>query len=352
MNVSNYQKEIFKKFNKYAWEKPILKNECIEKANKELVLNPTQQFISRYIQPSSENGILLYHSVGSGKTLSAIAILKNFEKQGYNMIWVTRKSLRKSVQTGLDLLPLKSPLTIISYKQFSNITTLKTKLYYALLEKARKLDPKTNDILFKTIVIIDEVHKLFETSDLIAQETHNIEVIKDMIYKSYENKIHKNRCKIILLSATPVLKDPLEIVNLLNLIIVNPNDRFDVPLFKKDYLTSSGYFTKNGAIKFRKCIKDLVSYIDISKNPNTFVQVNYQEVLVPISAPTFQEILDQGNNCNENYKYCRSHGLPDRECKKIQASCMKELGKYKEIAKKISYQSTVLQKRCNLKLDF
>jgi hypothetical protein len=350
--MSNYQKDIYKTFFKYKWDKPVLENQCIIKNDKQLILNPTQQFVYRFVQPSNQNGILLYHSVGSGKTLSAIAIIKNFEKQGYNTLFVTRKSLRKDVEKGLALLPLKHPLTVISYKQFSNLVLLKTKLYYSMLEKARKIDPTTDDPLLKTIIIIDEVHKLFTNGDLLAQETHNIEIIKEMIYNSYKNKIHKKRCKIVLLSATPITQDPLEIINLFNLIIVNPENRFEIDTFKQKYLTTSGYFSKEGLINFKNKIKDLVSYIDISKNPNQFAQVAYQEILVPVSVPKFQEILDNGKNrCHEDYKYCKKLNLSEKECQKIKLSCLKEFEKYKALANEFSYQNIALRNRCGVNLQ-
>ena len=350
--MSSYQKDIYKRFKKYTWGKQILENECIVKKNKEFILNPTQKFVSLYTQPSTPNGILLYHSVGSGKTYSALAILKNFEKQGFNTLWVTRKSLRSDLQKSLSVFPLKNPLTVISYKQFSNIIILKTKLYYSLLEKAHILNPNTDDPLFKTVIIIDEVHKLFTTGDLLAQETHNIETIKNMIYNSYDsNKIHKNKCKIILLSATPITQDPLEIVNLFNLIITKPEDRFDIPSFKKDYLTSYGYITSEGIVKFKNKIKDLVSYIDISKNPNKFAQVIYKEILIPISVPNFQNILESGNEkCHDTYKYCKQLKIQDKDCQKIKQNCLKEVAKYKTLAKEMMYQSIALNNRCNFDL--
>ena len=81
MESSQFQKEIYEKFKKYMWPEIKLENQC-ETTNTNFELNPTQEFVSRYIQPTTKNGMLLWHSVGSGKTLSALAIVKNFEKQG------------------------------------------------------------------------------------------------------------------------------------------------------------------------------------------------------------------------------------------------------------------------------
>lgn len=346
--MTKYQEFILKKFKNYIWPEIEIKNEC-NKVDSSFKLNPTQRFVSNYIQPTNENGILLWHSVGSGKTLSALAILRNFEKQGYNTLWVTRKSLKKDLEKGMKFIQLKKPLTVLSYKQFSNLILLKTKIYDYLLERARKLDKNTNDPLYKTILIIDEAHKLYG-DDLLAQESHDIKIIENMLYNSYKNTL-KNRCKLVLLTATPILDEPEDIIKLLSLLIVNEKDRFDINTFKNEYLTNSGTFTSNGLQKFKLKTQDLVSYIDMSKDPRKFAQVNYQEILVPISAPSFDNILKNGKKeCEDTFKYCTELGIPVSKCNAIKTKCLKELNTYKNIAKNYKYQSLNLESKCKFKI--
>lgn len=350
--IDLFQKEILNKFKKYKWSIPDFKNGCIENSKKQdiFTLNDTQNFVSSYTQPSNPNGLLLWHSVGSGKTLSAVAILKNFEKQGYNTLWITRKTLKKDLQKALVLLPLKNHLTVISYKQFSNIIKIKGKLYEQLLERARKINKNTDDPLYKTIIIIDEVHKLY-TRDLKPQEMHDIHLIQQMIFNSYKNEGHKTSCKVILMSATPITEDPMEIIQLFNLLITNPKNRFDINKFKDIYLNSSGNFTKKGIEMFQNNIKDLVSYIDMSKDPRKFAQVEYTEILVPLSVPSFSKVLLEPSTCKKDYDYCKSLNLNVKECVFIRDKCLKNIEKYKKILKNNKYQSSILKSKCNIDLE-
>ena len=61
--------------------------------------SPTQEFVRSYFTPSSAyKGLLLAHSVGTGKTCSAIAIAtSSFIKKGYSVLWVTRHTLKADI---------------------------------------------------------------------------------------------------------------------------------------------------------------------------------------------------------------------------------------------------------------
>ncbi len=60
---------------------------------------PTQGFVSNYFTPQNPiKGMLLNHSVGTGKTCTAIATATgSFEPQGYTILWVTRTTLRNDI---------------------------------------------------------------------------------------------------------------------------------------------------------------------------------------------------------------------------------------------------------------
>ena len=61
-------------------------------------LNPTQKFLMNYFQPSNPlKGMLLWHTVGSGKTCTLVSLASGlFEEQGWRIILVTRGSLKNS----------------------------------------------------------------------------------------------------------------------------------------------------------------------------------------------------------------------------------------------------------------
>lgn len=350
--IKELQNNILSKFKNLKWDDPKKKNACdfISKKTKsdKLTLNNTQKFVSQYLKPSNPNGILLWHSVGSGKTLTAVATLKEFEKQGYNTLWITRTTLKKDLQKALDMLPLDKKLFTLSYKQFSNIAKRKGANYKFLIERAHTLNKNTDDPLYKTIVVIDEAHKLY-TKDLKPQEMHDINAIQKMIFNSYDSS---KPCKIILMSATPITSDPLEIIKLFNLIIEDDVNRFDLKDFKKSYLNEKGEFTDIGKEVFQDRIKDLVSYIDMSKDPSKFAQVEYNEILVPISSPEFDiGFLENPNICEDEYKYCRKIlELPVLTCKKQLKECKSTISKNKKFYKTAKYQSKLMYERCGIKI--
>ena len=57
---------------------------------KDAKLNPTQKFITHYFTPDSPyKGLLLWHSVGTGKTCTGVATATtSFEKQGYSIFLI------------------------------------------------------------------------------------------------------------------------------------------------------------------------------------------------------------------------------------------------------------------------
>jgi hypothetical protein len=59
----------------------------------------TQNFVQKFLTPQSPyKGMLLFHSVGSGKTCTAIATATNtFDREGYKILWVTRHTLKEDI---------------------------------------------------------------------------------------------------------------------------------------------------------------------------------------------------------------------------------------------------------------
>ena len=330
--------------------------------NSGFVLSKPQQFISSYYTSKRPNGLFIYHTVGAGKTLTAINLLKHFEKENFNILWVTRTTLRKDLDKGLLQLPLHGKLKRFSYKQFSNIAKKKGKNYHDLMAKAKKLSSsrgeKTDDPLYRTIVIIDEAHKLY-TKDLKIQELHDIKAIEKMIFESYGiNSVipkingivpNKNRVRVVLMSATPITENIDEVLHLFNLIITDPKHRINVKSFVSDYIITngkaSGEFTDKGRHLFQEKIKDLVSYLNISKDPSKFAQVKFNNIFVPISE---KPDLDTSiSSCSESYKLRRSLGVNIDICKILREICKETVALNKEEVKG-KYQKEMLLEKCNI----
>jgi|APGre2960657404_1045060.scaffolds.fasta_scaffold00054_2 ribosome-associated translation inhibitor RaiA len=334
------QDQVEKEFKKLKWPAIKLENACDNSDKKKFALNNTQQFVSNYFTPKNPNGILLFHSVGSGKTLSAVSTVKNFQEQGFNAIWITRTTLKKDLDKALILLPTPSSFPVYSYKQWSNICKRKGENYRDLLEKAKKINPKTNDPFYKTVIIVDEAHKLY-TKDLKPQELHSISVIQERVFESYLNS-GENRARIVLMTGTPVTENPIEAIQLFNLLLTKPGDRFNISSFTNSFIDSDGEVVESEVEKFKNKTKGLISYIDMSGDKSKFAQIKYTEVFVPIS----DESIEAKAECNEVYSSCIKNGFNRFECKSAKDRC---LFKNKvQASTKGKSQVSLLRKKCKI----
>jgi superfamily II DNA or RNA helicase len=286
----------------FIWEKIVIENKCIANANanatnsaNNIELNPTQKFITHYFTPESPyKGILLWHSVGTGKTCTGVATATtSFERQGYSILWITRTTLKSDVwknifdqichtiildeiKKGLIIpeninerkkLLSKSWLEPMSYKQFSNLLAGKNKIYDILLERNG-----STDILKKTLIIIDEAHKLYG-GDLKASERPNMEVMENLISNSYKVS-GSNSCKLLIMTATPFTNSPLELFSLINLFIEHESDKITTNKeeFKKQFMTSDNILSTNGVKLLANKLTGLISYLNREKDPTQFAQ--------------------------------------------------------------------------------
>ena len=325
---------IHENFSQYSWEDVKLKDECnppskggcggpslndILKGGEIplLTYTPTQDFIHNYFVPSNPiKGMLLNHSVGTGKTCTAIATATDrFEEEGYTILWVTRTTLkndiwknmfdqicnerfRRMIRNGqlteipkdqnkrFELLSDSWNIRPISYKQFSNLI-LKRNIYYSkLVKKNGEVDP-----LRKTLLVIDEAHKLYGGNDLSSVEKPDMNALHRALMNSYEVS-GSDSVKLILMTATPITQSPMELVQLINLckpIGQQMPDNFDS--FSQQYLNNNGFFSKKGRIEFLNNIAGHISYLNREKDARQFSQPIIQNVVVPIADGNVNEMI-------------------------------------------------------------
>ena len=289
----------------YKWDKLIIENKCIpkketnatttQKSSSDIELNPTQNFITNYFCPESPyKGLLLWHSVGTGKTCSGVSIAStSFEKAGYNILWVTRTTLKSDVwknifdqichsiiahevQNGLlipdDISKRKRLLSDkwlepMSYKQFSNLLAGKNSIYDTLRQRNG-----SEDVLKKTLIIIDEAHKLYG-GDLKAAERPDTKIMEKLIMNSY-TKSGKDSCKLLIMTATPFTNTPLELFSLINLFYTNEDEKFTTNKeeFKQQYMTSNGVLSESGIKNIANKLSGYISYLNREKDATQFAQ--------------------------------------------------------------------------------
>jgi len=282
------------------------------------VLNftPTQAFVQQYFTPFAPvKGMLLYHSVGTGKTCSAIAAAtSNFEPFGYTILWVTRttlkndiwknmfdqvchKNIQERIMNGevipdvhkerMRLLSKAWRIRPMSYKQFSNLVSKKNQYYEQLVKENGEADP-----LQKTLLIIDEAHKLYGGNDLSSLERPDMPALHQALMNSYAVS-GENSVRLLLMTATPITKHPLELVQLINLC--RPIEK-QIPAtfdqFAAQYLTDEGTMTPLGQKQFLDQIAGHISYLNREKDARQFSQPRVKRVLAPILSESQMKDVD------------------------------------------------------------
>ena len=312
LDLYNY---VAKHFTQFKWSTLEIKNKCIkddkdegkESTGYEIVnFSNTQSFVQNFLTPESPyKGMFLYHSVGSGKTCTAIAsATKSFDENNYTILWVTRHTLKEDIWKNMfekicnmrirehikngNTLPKKKSdrmallgknwLQPISYKQFTNLIKGKNKFYQQMVARNGKEDP-----FRKTLIIIDEIHKVY--SDTLSRlEKPDPKVLQDMVQNSYTTS-SKDSLKLLLMSATPITEDPMSSVKILNLLLEG-DDRFseDFEEFKTLYCNDNGLFSDQGSLRFMDKVSGLISYIDRSNDRSQFAYPIINDIILNVNA--------------------------------------------------------------------
>jgi hypothetical protein len=299
MSFDENREFVRKYFKDFEWKDVRMENNCVEKkvGGAELLnYTPTQGFVQSYFTPQNPvKGMLLWHSVGTGKTCSAIAAASSsFELDGYTILWVTRTTLkndiwknmfdqvcneniRAQIENGVKipdeqskrmrLLSKSWSIRPMSYKQFSNLVSKQNSFYDALVKKNGEADP-----LRKTLLIIDEAHKLYGGEDLSSIERPDMKALMAALQNSYLVS-GADSVRLLLMTATPITGNPMELVKLLNLTKPMadhmPEEFAD---FSDKYLNEDGRFTVAGERRYLDDIAGHVSYLNREKDARQFSQ--------------------------------------------------------------------------------
>lgn len=361
-----YQDRIFSIFRGLRWGLPTIENHCLkvnpenkkeEPTSRELKFSKTQEFVSRFFVPRNETkGLLLYSSVGSGKTCTSILTASSeYEAEGWTILWVTRSTLKPAyyknifddvchfkmlryLQSGKKIptdqesrrkLLSKHWIPPVSYKTFSN--AMKGKIINGqprgtdLFKRLVRING-TSDPLRKTLIIIDEAHNLVAGSGLKPQEEPNTKVIVKALYNSYA-KSGKDSVNVMLLTATPIVNSVMDVILLLNLILPTPEKRFpfDIDKFKKVYLNPDGSFSPQGITLFQEKAKGIISVLDRTEDPRQFAQVKLTKLYSDMSYQDFIDYDKKIKECSETFN------TQFESCKKLSIKSARD--HCKEIAK-------------------
>lgn len=295
-------------------------------------------------------GLLVYHSMGMGKTILAIAIAMEMFEDRQPIILLT-KSLQENFRNSIikyvrlrtkhdkyyklgtlsddELLDwIKTKYSFVSMNASNMIQQMVkategtvTKETDEMLDRAERnvLKYKRQEAAMKRIVsmgsldnkllIVDEAHNLFRS---ITNGSSNAAQLYDMIVKA------KN-LKIVFLTGTPVASDPFELSICFNMIGTNISALADnyQPLFPMTYKNFYAYFVdeKTGKIKnkekFQNRIFGLVSHVT-HESSSPYQHANKQsKIEFPEEFPLNIQYVHMGPEQYTAYKLARDKELEE-----------------------------------------
>jgi len=159
------------------------------KSDTKLTLKKHQLNVANFL--IKERGAIIVHSVGTGKTLTAIATAQCLliRKQVDEVIVITPTSLQDNFKKQM--------------KMYSNKINFKNYTFYTIQSLVVLLENNENLNSQNSLVIIDEAH--------------NLRTLDGIRFK-YIEKFIKKASKVLLLTATPLINYRYDIINLVSLI--------------------------------------------------------------------------------------------------------------------------------------
>jgi hypothetical protein len=171
-----------------------------------------QFVVQQYFTHNTEQrGLLISHSMGTGKTRIAVAIAEAYRKinPSRNIICIMPKSLEGNFRS--NLLSVTTEENIDEYykfislnasNMFKQVERIKREKYYS------SITSNVKNSLDHSLLIMDEAHNFFNS---ITNGSSNAIQLYDLIINSTD-------LKIIFLTGTPIINDPFELVPCFNML--------------------------------------------------------------------------------------------------------------------------------------
>ena len=253
---------------------------CWVPFNKDLKLVEHQQRIAQFMV--SNRSLLVVHAVGSGKTLSAVASINCVMGQYPNIkvIIITPLSLKENFKTemkkfGIDLDEVKysSRIKLFSYDTFVN--------YYK----------SHQDTCENTFLIVDEAHNL-RSEIVIKQQTNkqtgdNEPTIKKGMHAFYIMQCAASALKVLLLSATPLVNRPSDLINLSYMLEGKKYDENDIKTLTKELKKGS-----KGVDIISNLFKCKVSVFTVNQDDTYPTRINMPITYIPMSDDYYKRYHD------------------------------------------------------------
>lgn len=263
---------------------------CVPKKD----FNPKQYQIdaTEYFLNSEYPGILLYFSLGAGKTCTAIMmidyLLKAFPDAYENVYILTPGSLRENflsqycTQCGME-----------NNDKFKFITTNYT-----------KIDDKipTSDELSNSIIVIDEGHDLlngYMNESIVATQI-------------FENLLGAENSRFIILSGTPVVKSNMDMYYMSKLLAPDmfTDEKEYIRYFEKQKDESDDDF-KVRKDEFRTLMSKIVSRVTAAESIEDYPEKKFYNLAIPMTEEQIKEYEPLRNW--EKRTFYPSEGIKERD---------------------------------------
>ena len=309
INDPNFTEQLHKK--KELYDLILDKEEIISEDNQVL---KHQKIISIFISSyTMYNSLLLFHSMGTGKSIAAIYTAQSILQQRFGITKIYFCSNTDIIRDNLmnELLkwdPTLQPNNFGALTENERKRRTKKKLeennYYFMtfIEIYNEYNKTRKNIkrYEKSLMIFDEIHDITK-SDTLKESTGvtNIEkynTIKDIIDRI---TISNTSSKVLLMSGTPMTDKANEIAKILNLIL--PNKIVQGDTFDRTFLNEDRLMIDDDKIeRFNDLSKGYVSYLKNQKSIKTkFIGENVLEDFVNLKLLAMKEGELQNEVMNE-----------------------------------------------------
>jgi hypothetical protein len=303
-----------------------------------------QRIVKNFLNPNTYyNSLLVYASVGVGKTLLSISVAENYKQDYKILVCLKNETLVNSYQNELKNFNINNNgYTFITYNDL---------LTYIIGNRVYKINLEKTDVQYNKKI------KNFNLDNtlLIIDEAHNITDIKlySVLLKTLSKSVDT---KLLLLSATPVYDNIIEIFQINNLL--NFGKTFQLPTTEKELIKNglittspsnsdllndtSNNLTKLGKDTLKLTLKGKISYYKINNNEN-YANIHFQGT--PISKTFLKGIKNETSmSLVKKDSQQTNMSLVKKDSQKMTMSLVKKDSVNIYISKMSSFQSEVYNK--------
>jgi hypothetical protein len=205
-NNTNYPDQLYKELETlYNNDKEYIKDNLFD----------YQRYVYNYMVNTNNRGLLLFHAVGTGKTITSVSIAEEFRKLNKDIIIISSKSLQANYKKEIHTYNKKinNEITDNELDEITNkykfVTNNSKNMISSLNSNIENILNNVNKVnLENKIIIVDEAHNLFNSisnGSKIANEFY------DLI-------MNTKKIKLLFLTGTPIINDPFEIAIAFNML--------------------------------------------------------------------------------------------------------------------------------------